>query len=51
MAINTRSPYYVNTSITDTSYTTLDVYIWEGSVTATTTPKYSLKKYKWLIEL
>lgn len=45
MAINTRSPYYVNTSITDTSYTTLDVYIWEGSVTATTTPKYSLKKY------
>lgn len=45
MAINTRSPYYVNTSITDTSYTTLDVYIWEGLVTATTTPKYSLKKY------
>ena len=45
MAINTRSPYYVNTSIANTYYTTLDIYIWEGSVISTTTPKYSLKKY------
>ena len=45
MAINTRSPKYVSTSIANTSYTTLDIYIWEGSNTATTTPKYSLKKY------
>ena len=45
MAINTRSPKYVSTSIANTSYTTLDIYIWEGSVIATTTPKYSLKKY------
>ena len=45
MAINTRSPYYVSTSISNTAYTTLDIYIWEGSVTSTTTPKYILKKY------
>ena len=45
MAINTRSPRYISTSNTDTSYTTLDIYIWEGSVTEVTTPKYSLKKY------
>ena len=45
MAINTRSPYYVSTSIQGTHYTTLDIYIWDGSATATTTPKYSLKKY------
>ena len=45
MAINTRSPKYVSTSIANTSYTTLDIYIWEGSNTATTAPKYSLKKY------
>jgi len=45
MAINTRSPFYINTGITDTSYTTLDIYIWEGSVTEVTTPKYTLKKY------
>ena len=45
MAINTRSPYYVSTSIANTYYTTLDIYIWEGSVISTTTPKYSLKKY------
>ena len=45
MAINTRSPRYESTSNTNTSYTTLDIYIWEGSNTATTTPKYSLKKY------
>ena len=45
MAINTRSPRYVSTSIANTSYTTLDIYIWEGSNTETTTPKYSLKKY------
>ena len=45
MAINTRSSRYVNTSITNTSYTTLDIYIWEGSKNATTTPVYSLKKF------
>ena len=45
MAINTRSPRYISTSNTDTSYTTLDIYIWEGSVTEVTTPKYSLRKY------
>ena len=45
MAINTRSSRYVSTSITNTSYTTLDIYIWEGSKNATTTPVYSLKKF------
>jgi len=45
MAINLRSPHYVSTAIPNTSYTELDIYIWEGLSTDTTTIKYSLKKY------
>lgn len=45
MAINTRSPYYVSTAINNTSYSTLDIYIWTGQSNASTPIIYSLKKY------
>jgi len=45
MAINTRSPYYVSTIINNTSYSTLDIYIWTGQSNASTPIIYSLKKY------
>ena len=44
MAINLRSPYYISTSITDTSYATLDITIWSGSVTSPPASQYSLRK-------
>ena len=44
MAINLRSPYYISTSITDTSYATLDITIWSGSVTNPPAAQYSLRK-------
>ena len=44
MAINLRSPYYISTSITDTSYATLDITIWSGSVTNPPASQYSLRK-------
>ena len=45
MAINTRSPYYVSTAINNTSYSTLNIYIWTGQSNASTPIIYSLKKY------
>ena len=45
MAINTRSPYYTSTAINNTSYSTLDIYIWSGENNASTPIIYSLKKY------
>jgi len=45
MAINTRSPYYTSTAINNTSYSTLDIYIWTGENNASTPIIYSLKKY------
>ena len=45
MAINLRSPHYVSTAVNNTSYTELEIYIWEGLSTDTTTVKYNLKKY------
>ena len=44
MAINLRSPYYISTSITDTSYATLDISIWSGSVINPPASQYSLRK-------
>ena len=46
MAINTRSPHYVSITNISISYATLDIYIWDGDKSATTTVKYNLKKYK-----
>jgi len=46
MAINTRSPHFVSITNASISYATLDVFIWDGDKNATTTVKYSLKKYK-----
>lgn len=46
MAINTRSPNYISTSIANTYYSILEIYIWAGSATDTSVPiTYSLKKY------
>lgn len=45
MAINTRSPYYTSTAINNTSYSTLDIYIWTGENNASPPIIYSLKKY------
>ena len=44
MSINLRSPYYTGTSITDTAYATLDISIWEGSVTTPAAAQYNLRK-------
>jgi len=46
MAINTRSPHFVSITNASISYATLDIYIWDGDKSATTTVKYDLKKYK-----
>ena len=44
MAINLRSPYYTGTTIATTAYATLDISIWEGSVTTPVTAQYNLRK-------
>lgn len=44
MAINLRSPYYTGTAIATTAYATLDISIWEGSVTTPVTAQYNLRK-------
>jgi hypothetical protein len=44
MAVNLRSPKYLSTSETNTAYTTLDIYIWEGDSATVTTPIYNLRK-------
>ena len=44
MAINLRSPYYQGTIVANTAYTTLDVSIWDGSVTSPVTAQYNLRK-------
>ena len=44
MAINLRSPYYTSTAVSNTAYTTLDISIWNGSVTSPVTAQYNLRK-------
>ena len=44
MAINLRSPYYTGTAIATTAYATLDISIWEGSVTSPVAAQYNLRK-------
>ena len=46
MGINTRSPYYKNTATANASYSTLEIFVWNGSVTSPpATPVYNLRKY------
>ena len=44
MAINLRSPHYTSTAVSNTAYTTLDISIWNGSVTSPVTAQYNLRK-------
>ena len=44
MAINLRSPHYTSTVVSNTAYTTLDISIWNGSVTSPVTAQYNLRK-------
>ena len=44
MAINLRSPHYTGTVIATTAYATLDISIWEGSVTSPVAAQYNLRK-------
>jgi hypothetical protein len=44
MAINLRSPYYTGTAIEYTVYATLDISIWNGSVTSAVAAQYNLRK-------